>query len=107
MLHVSHCVSVGVFVCYHGLDDAVNVVRLYDGSALAQVHSHEIPPVDRRWRVGDLPQPRLFNVRRCCHDKHPDALVASLLCCHFDAPARVSSHMAVGDDHSKSEGPGV
>ena len=62
MFCVSLCVSVGVFACYHGVDDAVNGVFMYDGSALAQIHSHEIPPVDARRRVGDLPQPCLFDV---------------------------------------------
>ena len=101
------CVCVCVSVCYHRRDDAFNGLIVYDGSALAQVHSHEVPPVDRRWRVGDLPQPCLFNVFRCGHHKHPDALVASPFCRHFDAPARVSSHVAVSDDHSKSESLGV
>lgn len=97
----------GVLVCYHCLDDAVNGLRVYVDFALAQIHSHEVPPVDSRWRVCNLSQPCLFNVPRCRHNKYPDVLIASLFCCHFDAPAWVSSHVTVSDDHSKSECLGV
>lgn len=107
MFHIFLCVCLSVFVCYHRFDDAVDGFLVYDGSALAQVHRHEVPPVDGRWRVGDLPQPRLFNVLGGCNDKQPDALVARLFGRHFDAAARVSCHVAIGDDHSKSEGLGA
>jgi len=30
----------------HGADDTVNGFLMNDGFALAQIHSHEVPPVD-------------------------------------------------------------
>lgn len=109
--HRSHVTLLRVWFCasvsYHRLDDAVNSRCVNDGSALRQVHRHKVPPVDRRWRVGDLPQPRLLNVLGRRHNKHLDAFIASPLRCHFDAPAWVSSHVAIGDDHGKSESPGI
>lgn len=96
-----------VFVRYHCLDDAVNGLCVYDGSALAQVHCHEVPPEDHPWRVGNLSHSHLIYVPGCCHGKYPNALFACPLCCHFDTPTWASSHVAICDDHSEAEGLGV
>lgn len=93
-------------VSYHGLDDAVDGFRVNESSALRQVHCHEVPPENgRRW-VGYLLQPRFIHVPGRSHHKHLDALVTGPLCCHLDAPTRVSSHMSVGYNHGESESGG-
>lgn len=96
-----------MLVRYHRLDDAVNGLGVYDGSALAQVHRHEVPPEDHPRGVGDLPHSHLIDVLGSCHGKYTDTLVPRPLCWHFDAPTWVPGHMAVCDYHSESEGLGV
>lgn len=72
--------SLFMFVHYHRLDDAVNGLGVYDGSALAQVHRHEVPPEDHPRGVGDLPHSHLINVLGCRHGKYMDTLIPRPLC---------------------------
>lgn len=92
--------------CHHGLDDTVDSFRVDAGPARGQVHRHEVPPVDGRRGVGDLLQSCFIYVPGRGHHEQLDALVAGRLCCHLNAPARVSSHMSVSYNHSKSQGLG-
>lgn len=100
------CFCVRVFVCYHGLDDVVNGLCMYGGSALAQIHNLVVPPVDGCRSAGDVRQHVLFHVLRRRYDKDLHML-ARFLRNRFDFIARFAGYVAVRDDNSESEDVGV